>query len=109
MPPPVIRTPISDLLPAGYSHQTFGRCMKFEDRYLQCSEAYGLRLSQEKCADFRDDLYECNSWEKQLKRIKLMKAERQKKIKSGELPPGKEYQPTPELNAYGGTFFGTHY
>lgn len=66
MPPPVIRTPFTDLLPAGYSHQFYGRCMKFEDRFLQCSEAYGAKLSEEKCLDYKNDLYECNSFEKQV-------------------------------------------
>lgn len=109
MPPPFIKTPFSDLLPAGYSHQTFGRCMKFEDHYLQCVEAYGQRLSETKCKDYKDDLYECNTLSKQIQRVTLMQRERERQIKAGEKPPGKEYLETPELHAYGGTLFGLHY
>ncbi|KAI5734763.1 hypothetical protein M8J77_010268 [Diaphorina citri] len=83
--------------------------MKFEDRFLQCSEAYGAKLSEEKCLDYKNDLYECNSFEKQIKRIQVMQRERQKQIKAGERPKGKEYMEPPALNSYGGTFFGTHW
>ncbi|KAL1457042.1 hypothetical protein WDU94_001718 [Cyamophila willieti] len=109
MPPPAIRTPFTDMFPSSWSHQTFGRCKKFEDRFLQCSEAYGLKLSEQKCKDFVDDLVECNTRDKQAKRIKLMEKERERQIKAGERPKGKEYMEPPELNSYGGTFFGHHF
>uniref|UniRef100_A0A8D8S318 NADH-ubiquinone oxidoreductase 15 kDa subunit n=1 Tax=Cacopsylla melanoneura TaxID=428564 RepID=A0A8D8S318_9HEMI len=111
MPPPAIKTPFTDMFPSACSHQTFGRCRKFEDRYLQCIEAYGQsKLCETKCKDFQDDLIECNTMDKQIKRIKLMDKERQRQINAGERPKGKEYmEPAPELNSYGGTFFGTHW
>ncbi|MCL4121703.1 UNVERIFIED_CONTAM: hypothetical protein GTU68_034499 [Idotea baltica] len=41
------------------TYQRSPRCRDFEMRYMECLDAYGIRMGRTKCKDYMEDLREC--------------------------------------------------
>lgn len=92
---PALSTPFSDLTGALISNQWFGKCAEMEMRVVDCMEAHGYRNCFEACALLMDDLRECNTKQKQIKRSYAMRYERSRQYWRGERTRADRYAPSP--------------
>jgi len=88
---PIIKNYVTDLFALAFTQQSEARCPDFELRLVECYEAYGRRKGNIMCRDFYDDLYECITREKQMKRLDAFDEQRKKLIAAGELTKEDQY------------------
>lgn len=81
-------------------------CSDFELNHAECMEAYGMIKGSEVCEKFYEDFKECVWGRIAHMRYLLMRAERNKKILTGEIPWNKRQgQPYAYDSFIMGTFF----
>lgn len=95
---PLMKTPISDFMLNVRNFQCRTDCAPYELMYVDCMEAYGYHQGKQKCRLIMEDLYECIYNIKRLRRVAIMRDERDRQINSGEKKEG--YPESPALDLY---------
>lgn len=95
---PMFKGPPTDAFHLTTNLQLTGECAPYELHYVDCMEAYGHQKGKEKCRLILEDMYECVTKIKRMRRVHLMEQERQRQYKSGERKT--PYEETPPLDLY---------
>ncbi|KAK9880603.1 hypothetical protein WA026_011843 [Henosepilachna vigintioctopunctata] len=97
---PYFKSPFTDLTGSIVNHQFFGKCRKFEERAIDCMEAYGLERGRRECKTLIEDFTECSLAHKRLARFEIMVKERDRQINAGERKKEDGYAPPPVIDSF---------
>uniref|UniRef100_A0A670JTC7 NADH dehydrogenase [ubiquinone] iron-sulfur protein 5 n=1 Tax=Podarcis muralis TaxID=64176 RepID=A0A670JTC7_PODMU len=80
-------------------HKQATLCFAFQKEWLECSDGIGSVRAKKECQQEMEDLAECLSKKKMVKRMMAIQAQREKLIKEGKYTPpdnhSGKFDPTP--------------